>query len=504
MKNKIIISITLVTAIVLVLNLISQDFFIRLDFSEDKQFTLNKATKDILNDLQEPVTVTAYFSDNLPPNIAKAKKDFKEMLIEYSNRSKGMLVYKFISPNENEEIEQEAMQAGIQPIMIDVREKDQMKQQKAYMGAIISMGDRQEVLAFIQPGASLEYTLSKTIKKLIVVDKPVVGLLQGHGEPGIQDIVQAYNELSVLYSVEPLTLSDTTSIPERVKTIAIIRPKDSIPTGHLQQLNTFLANGGSILVATGMTEANLQNASGALKTTGLESWLRSKSINIGDNVVTDASCTQIQVVQQHNGYQMVSSIAFPYIPVIKNFSEHAVAGGLEAIPMPFSSTIEFGANTGVKFSPLAFSSEKSNFETLPTYFNIQKEWTEADFTKKHLVVAAAFEGKIAGESSSKMIVIASSDFIINGRQGQQQQQLSPDNISFFANSIDWLADDTGLVGLRSKIVTSRPIDELSDATRASLKWMNFLLPIILVVAYGVFRMQWNRNIREKRKEEDYV
>jgi len=142
MKNKLLTSIILVVAIVLIANLISQDFFVRLDFSEDKQFTLNQATKNILKGLEEPVTIKAYFSENLPPNVAKVKKDFKEMLIEYNNRSKGMLVYEFIDPGKNEEIEQEAMQAGIQPIMIDVREKDQMKQQKAYMGAIVSMGER--------------------------------------------------------------------------------------------------------------------------------------------------------------------------------------------------------------------------------------------------------------------------------------------------------------------------------------------------------------------------
>ena len=51
-----------------------------------------------------------------------------------------MVVYKFVNPNENEATEREAVQNGIQPLMINVRDKDQIKQQKAYLGAVVSMG----------------------------------------------------------------------------------------------------------------------------------------------------------------------------------------------------------------------------------------------------------------------------------------------------------------------------------------------------------------------------
>lgn len=200
---------------------------------------------------------------------------------------------------------------------------------------------------------------------------------------------------------------------------------------------------------------------------------------------------------------MVSQIAFPYIPVIKNFANHPVSGGLEALIMPFSNPVEFKGNDSLTFTPLAFSSEKSNVEPLPVYFNIQRQWRENDFGKNRYAIAAAIEGKLSHSGHSKMIVVANSDFAINGKQGAQQQ-LAPDNISFLANCIDWLSDDTGLIGLRTKLVTSRPIEELSDATRASLKWFNFLFPLALVIGYGVFRAHNNRVIRMKRMEEDYV
>jgi len=503
MKNKLYISIILVAAIIIVANLISQSFFLRFDFSENKQYTLSNATKDLLKSLPEPVTVKAYFSEDLPPYVEQVKKDFKEMLIEYNNRSKGMLVYEFINPGEKESLEQDAVQSGIQPVMINVRQKDQEKQVKAYLGAVISMGERKEVIPLIQSSNALEYSLSKAIKKLSVKDKPSVALLQGNGEPSIQEIIQVYNEMSVLYNVEPLTITDTTVIPEKVKTIIIIRPKDTIPSRYFRQLDGFLSKGGRLLIAYSRVNANLQNASGAALNTGLENWLKTKGITISDNVVVDASCASIPVEQQQAGFKMVSNIQFPYAPIVKNFAKHPISGSLEAVVMPFASSIEYSGSNSNKFTALAFSSDKSGVEMLPVYFNIQRQWGDGDFTKKGLILAATLEGKLAGDAESKIVVIGDGDFIINGNQNQAQQ-VNPDNINLMANSIDWLSDDTGLIGLRTKTVTARPIENLSDATKATLKWINFLLPIILVIVYGFIKAQINRNKRIKRMEESYV
>ncbi|MEX2589399.1 MAG: GldG family protein, partial [Chitinophagales bacterium] len=122
-------------AIIVSLAFISTQFTFRLDFTGDQRYTLSNATLNILNDLEQVVTVKAYFSKDLPPNIASVKTDFKDLLIEYERRSGGKIAYEFIDPSKSEEAEQEAMQAGIQPVMINVRDKDQVKQQKAYLGA---------------------------------------------------------------------------------------------------------------------------------------------------------------------------------------------------------------------------------------------------------------------------------------------------------------------------------------------------------------------------------
>ena len=101
-RSKVISQVLLFIGILVVVNMISQKLFLRLDFTADKQYTLSKATKDILEDLDDVVTVTAYFTKDLPPQLQRSRKDFEDLLIEYENRSGGNVVYEFINPNESE------------------------------------------------------------------------------------------------------------------------------------------------------------------------------------------------------------------------------------------------------------------------------------------------------------------------------------------------------------------------------------------------------------------
>jgi gliding-associated putative ABC transporter substrate-binding component GldG len=495
MKNKLTISIVLVAAIIIIVNLIFQGLVLRLDFSENKQYTLSKATKEILKGLPETVTIKAYYSVDLPPELMKGKNDFKDLLVEYNRRSRGMVVYTFVNPNENEEIEQEALQAGVQPQTVPTNLKDQIKIQKIFTGAVITMGERKEVIPVVQPGVSLEYNISKAIKKLSVSDKASVGLLQGHGEPSIQEIVQAYNEMSVLYNIEALTLTDTSIIPERIKTIMIIQPKDSIPARHIEQINNFIGRGGKTFIA--YSSANQQNVNISANKSNVAAWLKMFGINIPENVVYDRNCQRVQVGMQGGGFMIVQ---LPYILLSNTFAEHPISSSLKSVMFPFPSSIEYVGDASKKFTPLAFTSKESGTENLPLYINFERNW---DFSSKNIPLAAALEGKLFGNAESKMVVVSDGAFIINGPQNQQQQ-LFPDNINLMANSIDWLSDDTGLVELRSKSVTLHPIKEMSDGTKTTLKWFNFLLPIILVIIYGFIRFQINRNIRIKRMEESYV
>lgn len=500
-KKSLIPYILVVAGILILLNILAGRFFFRIDLTEENRYTLSNATKNLLNELEDPITVTAYFSEGLPPNIDQTRIEFKEMLSEFATRSRGKILYEFINPNKDPQIEQEAMQSGIQPVVINVREKDQSVQKKAYLGAILKYGEKTEIIPFIQPGTAMEYSLSSGLKKLTVAEKKLVGFIQGHGEPGISAMQQAMQALNVLNEVEGVNLTDSTYLA-RYETLVLIGPTDSIPENHLQMLDDYLAQGGKMVVAINRVDANLQQSMGFEITTGLETWLAKKNIQVEKNFVVDANCGSVNVVQQQGAFSFSTQVSFPYLPIFNNFADHPVTSGLETVLMQFASSISYTGDSSLHFTPLVLSSEKSGTQSVPMYFNIQKKWTDNDFPMKNIVVAGVLEGKIAGTNKAKLVIVGDGNFVVNG-QGQQAQQQSPDNINLLVNSVDWLSDDTGLIELRTRGITSRLLDQIDDGKKNFWKWLNVLLPVLLIIAYGIIRSQRNRLVREKRRNENY-
>lgn len=496
-------SVLLIIGILVLINILSTDFFVRLDLTENQRYTLSNASEDIVENLIEPVTVKAYFSENLPPNVAQTRQDFKDLLVEYASLSNGNLVYEFINPNEDPAIEQEAGQAGISPVMINVREKDQVKQQKAFMGAVIEMGEQKDVIPFMQPGEAMEYALTTSLKKLSVIDKPKVGLIQGHGEPTVQDMAQAAQSLSVLYNFENVPLTDSTKLSTDYKALALVAPTDTISPLQLKKLDDYLAKGGKLLIALNQVDGDLQNGRGIALNVGLDNWLKNKGVVVENKFIMDATCAAVTVRQQQGNFSFQSRVQFPYLPILTNFADHPITKGLEQVVLPFASPLTFSGDTTVNYTPLAFTSEKSGSSPAPVFFNVQQRWEDSDFPLSKQTVAVAIEGNLAGNVASKLVVIGDGDFAINSREGGQPQSVQEDNVSLFVNGIDWLSDDTGLIELRTKGVSSRPIEQLEDGTKSMLKWINFGAPILLAILYGFFRAQKRRLQRIKRMEVSY-
>jgi len=429
-------TIALIAGILLLINLLSRRYFFRLDLTRSKEFTLSKSTKNILKSLDDPITVSAYFSKDLPANISKVRQDFKDLLVEYSNRSGGNINYEFINPNEKEEIEQQAMQQGIRPILIDVREKDQSKQQKAYLGAVLKMGDRIEVLPFIQPGSSMEYDLTTSIKKISNLNKQSIGLVQGFGAANMQELAQATQALQALYTIDPVDLN--TPIADKYKTVLFVRPKDTLSPQAFQHLDQFLSRGGKLVLAINSVDGDLQNATGKVLTTGITEWLQTHGVTLNQDFVVDSRCGQVTVQQQQGFFTMMTPVKFPYLPMASQFSTHPVTKGLEQVIFPFVSSISVKADSSLRFTSLVSSSEKSNTIPAPTYFDINKQWKESDFPRQHVSMGGVVEH--SGSSPWKMIVFGDGDFAVNAQEGRA---MSPDNINLLVNSVDWLSDESG-------------------------------------------------------------
>lgn len=493
----------LMVGIVIVVNIISDQLYFRLDLTADQSYTLSKATKNILKSLEEPVTVTAYFTEEVPPQLMQARTDFKDMLTEYATYAKGNIVYEFIDPNKDEESERKAMQEGIMPNIVNVRERDQMMQKRVFMGAVLKMGNNKELIPVVQSGTAMEYALSSSIKKLSVTDKPLIAFVQGHGEPTLGAMQQVMVSLGVLYSVQEVNLDNLSGNLGQYATIAIVAPQDTIPPRQLEMLDQYLAGGGNLFIAYNKVKGDFTTVSGSSVYTGIEDWLSRKGLFVDNNFLVDATCGSVGVQQQAGFMSYTTNINFPYLPVIQKFADHPVTKGLEQVLLPFASTIQYSGDTSSSFTPLAFSSAKSGTLNPPVYFDINKRWTDKDFPLSNLTVAGVLTGRLAGSAESSIMLVGDGDFPVNG-EGQRPQQLQPDNVNLMVNGIEWLSDETGLIDLRTKAITARPLKDIEEGKALFLKWLNFLLPIILIILYGVIRSQRNRSLRVKRMEEGYV
>ncbi|TVR40937.1 MAG: hypothetical protein EA392_02730 [Cryomorphaceae bacterium] len=492
----------LVVGIIVMLNLLSARFYTRFDWSENKQFTLSSATKGILRDLPEPVTVRAYFSEDLPPDFLRARNQFKEMLVEYAALTRGNLVYEFINPNESEELEKEASEKGLPPVMIEVREKDRKKQMRAYLGATVEMGEEMEVIPFIPPDGSMEYALSSAIRKLAVQEKPTLGFIQGHGEPELPELAQVMAEMSVLYDVQPYWIAGGT-VPsvDRYPAMLWVNPVDTIPQWHFDFLDDYISNGGRLLVAFNPVKGDFVEFLATPAENGMKEWLRNYGIVVERNLVVDNRCGALTLQQTQGFFTYASNVPFPYLPLMQGISGNPISGGLDAVMFQFPSELKYEGDTTFIFEPVLHTSAQAHALPLPQVLDVQRQWTLADYKREHITVAASLTGALRGEFT-RMVVMTDGDFAVNGPR-DQARQLQPDNINFFVNAVDWLLDDDGLVQLRNRLVQSRPIEAMEDGTRTTLKFLNFLLPVAIVLIIGLIRFQQRRSLRKKRMQADY-
>lgn len=500
-KQEILTRILLVIGILILVNVLSANYFVRLDFTADQRYTLSSATERVLQDVDQPITITAYFSEDLPAQISQTKRDFRSLLVEYQNHASSDFVYNFVNPNKDEESEQEAQRKGIRPMLAGSQDRDKVQRQRVYMGAEIKIGGETEVISAIQPGAAMEYKLSSGIRKIANIEKPKVAVFQGHNEVGKEDLGKVMDDLSVLYKVENHELSGDEPIPEEYRSGILIHPEDSFSSQEMDRLNEFLSQGNNLFIATNPMKRNQQTQQGTVRNIGIENWLADKGFAIQENLVVDVECGSVTVRRRAGGRMFNQPVKFPFFPIIKNFKDHTVTEGLSRVFTPFASELQLKDTLdNARYQILGVTSGQSGRIALPTRFDPQKNWTENDFPDSEIPVAAAAEGNLAGEASnSRMVVVACNNFVPkqSGNNQQQQQQIQDGNADMLVNAVNWISDELGLTELRTQTRKDRPIDEVEDNTKAMIKYGNTFVPIILILLIGGIRYRIQQNKRAK-------
>ncbi|MBN1220380.1 MAG: Gldg family protein [Anaerolineae bacterium] len=170
----------------------------RVDLTENNEYSLSPATRDLLSNLQEPLLIRGYFSEKTHPLLAPLVPNIRDMLAEYKIASNGKVVVEIIDPLQDAEKEKEANQTyGIQPTPLQAADRYGASVVNAYFDILIRYGDQNEVLGFqdlieVQAYRSgdvdvrlrnLEYDLTRAIKKTVYGFQSIDAVLAAMAEP---------------------------------------------------------------------------------------------------------------------------------------------------------------------------------------------------------------------------------------------------------------------------------------------------------------------------------
>ncbi len=157
---------------------------LRLDLTRTNAFTLSDASKDLVNNLNDPVRIKAFVSENLPAPLNEVEINLQDILAEYNSIAGDKFTYSILKIDEKKEgqsaeVEENIKQArdyGIAPQQVQTFDKDEVKLVRAYLGLVIEYGNAQERIPFLNNNNSLEYLITELISRLTRKNDKLIGL----------------------------------------------------------------------------------------------------------------------------------------------------------------------------------------------------------------------------------------------------------------------------------------------------------------------------------------
>lgn len=531
----------LVAGSLILLNIIGVGLFGRLDLTRGGVYTLSEATQETLAKLEDPVKITAYFTPNLPPPFTNLERDVKDLLEEYRAASGGQLSFEFVDPQSQEtdedkekkkdvkrdifgrtvrektSVETELEGLGIKPVSVQVLEEDQAQTKVAYMALAVRHGEDKESIPLIQETSTLEYDLTTMIRRLVREKLPVVGIVQGHGEPPLEAAPDPMNpqgpgkDLSTLvellkpnYEVRPITIGTgaEAKIPDDVDALLVIGPTQPYADEEQKAIDAFLMKGKAAGFFLDRNMVDFKSFMPAPNGQNLDQLVSTYGIELGSQVVGDVECASLSV-QEKRGIMVINMpLKYPFIPVPKSLEGNSpMTRGLGGVTLPFPVPVYPKTIDGVEIAALAKSSSRSWLEDANAdNMNPRRDWASADigFTGPYTLIAQARgalpsfaeEGK-KSEAEARVIVAGTGTFVDN-------QVMSGPNQALVTNMVDWLSLDKKLLEMRARTQNDTPFDpELSSGAKSAVKWGNVVGAPLLLILVGVVRWQ-SRQARRRR------
>ena len=178
-RNLTALGVALGLVLMVALNVLTSALFpaARLDLTQDRLYTLSEGTRQVLHQLDEPVTLRLFLSDRLVrdvPQYAAFATRVRDLLREYVSAGGGKLRLETFDPQPFSDVEDRAVALGLQGVPVD------QGGEQVYFGlAGSNTTDDEEVISFFQPEREpfLEYDLTRLVYKLARPNKRNVGLI---------------------------------------------------------------------------------------------------------------------------------------------------------------------------------------------------------------------------------------------------------------------------------------------------------------------------------------
>lgn len=498
----------LVSIIAVLVNLISSQYFSRLDFTENKIYSLSVSSRTILSSLPDTtVRIRVFFDEKLPPEYANQRRYLEDLLRDMVIASRGKLRADF-ADMKKPEAQDEARQAGIPPLRFTAVRKDKFEVQEGMMGLAMYYGDKKEIIAAITEARNLEYELLSRVVKLIRVSKPSVGWTADHGEQAPPEELMEY--VSQHYELKRIERMDSDPV-ERISAFIVAGPRRPFSDTVLRALDQAILRGIPTAILVDLYDVQMGNFFVRKNDVGLSRLLKSYGLEMREGLIVDRQNVPVQIQSQQGFFTVQSIVHYAYIPRVTDLSkDHAATRSLPEIAMPFVSPIQVLDSSGVtilaRSSPESFRmaqvfmvapTEEVHIEGAeqgPFVLGVSIQGTRSSaFADTPDISAKSAAGRLR-EGNVRLVVMANSNFMDEGHGG------GGNNLTFMANLVDWLASSEDLISIRSKANIFRPLRNLSDETRNMIKLSNiFLMPLAIALS-GVVRWQ-TRRMRRRRWEE---
>jgi ABC-type uncharacterized transport system involved in gliding motility auxiliary subunit len=487
--------------ILVLLNVLGLFFHARVDGTQKELFSLSDGSRRLASSLKDRMEIVAYFSPDLPPPHNATERYVRDLLMEYRDASKGKIAVRVVHPQKDEE-KQAADRDNVQRVQDQKLESDSFSVQEGYRGlAFHYLGDT-KAIGSIDDTDGLEYEITQIIKEMSG-EKVKIGVVAGHNPPEQQNPMQMQmgmppqpspkvNSLKgylPTYDVQEIKLDKEVS--KDLKALLIVQPEIPFTDTELRYIDQFVMRGGSLAIFGGefKVEMNQPQPTGKAIDSGLNKLLEKWGLKMDNKIVADAQCGRARMP---TNFGIPIAVPYPPVPVLTfddAQSKHPVLFRLDQSALPYATPIELKdtlkSDKDVKRTILAKTTKSSwLMDGEPVDLKARERWQVPGYNGPY-VVAVALEGKLpsafaavaastpeggdngAAETAIKaperaekpvhVLVFGTGyfmrdEFMPQQQQGGGQRRLPGGAAALALNAIDWLAQDSDLIGIRAKSV----------------------------------------------------